>query len=184
VEKHYNDTLYKGQRHGTSHTDKEIQAAANLLGRDSVVADERTALRNVKVSLFYISVQVWAISVMTSCFRYIQARREAERIARIRASGEVIGGDVVVLGGGTNGGAEGGVPRRGAEEGGADTAVRTGGKTRAWDGCVARIDVSNLSKGRHTDVNEDDDTACATPRSIRGAGLDAPRTEEVRARRR
>ena len=54
VEKHYNDTLYKGQRHGTSHTDKEIQAAANLLGRDSVVADERTALRNVKVSLFFI----------------------------------------------------------------------------------------------------------------------------------
>ena len=52
VEKHYNDTLYKGQRHGTSHTDKEIQAAANLLGRDSVVADERTALRTVKVSLF------------------------------------------------------------------------------------------------------------------------------------
>jgi hypothetical protein len=93
---------------------------------------------------------------MTSCFLYIQARREAERIARIRASGEAIGGDVVVLGGGTNGGAEGG----GAEEGGADTAVRTGGKTRAWDGCVARIDVSNLSKGRHTDVNdEDDDTA-------------------------
>ena len=58
VEKHYNDTLYKGQRHGTSHTDKEIQAAANLLGRDSVVADERTALRNVKVSLFvdYLSI--------------------------------------------------------------------------------------------------------------------------------
>ena len=54
VEKHYNDTLYKGQRLGTSHTDKEIQAAANLLGRDSVVADERTALRNVKVSLFFI----------------------------------------------------------------------------------------------------------------------------------
>ena len=52
VEKHYNDTLYKGQRLGTSHTDKEIQAAANLLGRDSVVADERTALRSVKVSLF------------------------------------------------------------------------------------------------------------------------------------
>ena len=93
---------------------------------------------------------------MTSCFLYIQARREAERIARIRASGEVIGGDVVVLGGGNNGDAEGGD----AEDGGADTAVRTGGKTRAWDGCVARIDVSNLSKGRHTDVNdEDDDTA-------------------------
>ncbi|MDA9080078.1 hypothetical protein N9M16_01430 [Candidatus Dependentiae bacterium] len=107
---------------------------------------------------------------MTSCFRYIQARREAERIARIRASGEVIGGDVVVLGGGTNGGAEGG----GAEEGGADTAVRTGGKTRAWDGCVARIDVSNLSKGRHTD--EDDDTAVR--RRGRFGGLGSTRPEQ------
>ena len=110
---------------------------------------------------------------MTSCFLYIQARREAERIARIRASGEAIGGDVVVLGGGTNGGAEGG----GAEEGGADTAVRTGGKTRAWDGCVARIDVSNLSKGRHTDVNdEDDDTAVR--RRGRFGGLGSTRPEQ------
>ena len=110
---------------------------------------------------------------MTSCFLYIQARREAERIARIRASGEVIGGDVVVLGGGQNGGAEEG----GAEEGGADTAVRTGGKTRAWDGCVARIDVSNLSKGRHTDVNdEDDDTAVR--RRGRFGGLGSTRPEQ------
>ena len=107
---------------------------------------------------------------MTSCFLYIQARREAERIARIRASGEVIGGDVVVLGGGTNGGAE----EEGAEEGGADTAVRTGGKTRAWDGCVARIDVSNLSKGRHTD--EDDDTAVR--RRGRFGGLGSTRPEQ------
>jgi hypothetical protein len=108
---------------------------------------------------------------MTSCFLYIQARREAERIARIRASGEAIGGDVVVLGGGTNGGAEGG----GAEEGGADTAVRTGGKTRAWDGCVARIDVSNLSKGRHTDVNdEDDDTAVRRRGRFGGLGSTHP----------
>ena len=107
---------------------------------------------------------------MTSCFLYIQARREAERIARIRASGEVIGGDVVVLGGGTNGGAE----EEGAEEGGADTAVRTGGKTRAWDGCVARIDVSNLSKGRHTD--EDDDAAVR--RRGRFGGLGSTRPEQ------
>ena len=112
---------------------------------------------------------------MTSCFLYIQARREAERIARIRASGEVIGGDVVVLGGGTNGGAEGGgAEEEGAEEGGADTAVRTGGKTRAWDGCVARIDVSNLSKGRHTD--EDDDTAVR--RRGRFGGLGSTRPEQ------
>ena len=113
---------------------------------------------------------------MTSCFLYIQARREAERIARIRASGEVIGGDVVVLGGGTNGGAEGG----GAEEGGADTAVRTGGKTRAWDGCVARIDVSNLSKGRHTDVNdEDDDTAVRRRGRFGGLGSTRPERKFV-----
>jgi len=85
----------------------------------------------------------------------------------------VIGGDVVVLGGGNNGGAEGGD----AEEGGADTAVRTGGKTRAWDGCVARIDVSNLSKGRHTDVNdEDDDTAVR--RRGRFGGLGSTRPEQ------
>jgi hypothetical protein len=84
----------------------------------------------------------------------------------------VIGGDVVVLGGGNNGDAEGGD----AEDGGADTAVRTGGKTRAWDGCVARIDVSNLSKGRHTDVNEDDDTAVR--RRGRFGGLGSTRPEQ------
>ena len=44
VEKHYNDSLYRGQRKGTTHTDREIQAAANLLGRRGVVADERAAL--------------------------------------------------------------------------------------------------------------------------------------------
>lgn len=82
----------------------------------------------------------------------------------------MIGGDVVVLGGGTNGDAEGGD----AEEGGADTAVRTGGKTRAWDGCVARIDVSNLSKGRHTD--EDDDAAVR--RRGRFGGLGSTRPEQ------
>jgi hypothetical protein len=85
----------------------------------------------------------------------------------------VIGGDVVVLGGGTNGGAEGG----GAEEGGADTAVRTGGKTRAWDGCVARIDVSNLSKGRHTD--EDDDTAVRRRGRFGGLGSTHPERKFV-----
>ena len=80
----------------------------------------------------------------------------------------MIGGDVVVLGGGNNGGAEGGD----AEDGGADTAVRTGGKTRAWDGCVARIDVSNLSKGRHTD--EDDDTAVRRRGRFGGLGSTRP----------
>jgi len=88
----------------------------------------------------------------------------------------VIGGDVVVLGGGTNGDAEGGD----AEEGGADTAVRTGGKTRAWDGCVARIDVSNLSKGRHTDVNdEDNDTAVRRRGRFGGLGSTLPERKFV-----
>ena len=106
---------------------------------------------------------------MTSCFLYIQARREAERIARIRASGEVIGG-------GNNGDAEGGD----AEDGGADTAVRTGGKTRAWDGCVARIDVSNLSKGRHTDVNDvNDDTAVRRRGRFGGLGSTHPERKFV-----
>ena len=92
----------------------------------------------------------------------------------------MIGGDVVVLGGGNNGGAEGGD----AEEGGADTAVRTGGKTRAWDGCVARIDVSNLSKGRHTDVNDETMTQpCDAAVDSGGWARRAP-NEEVRARRR
>ena len=85
----------------------------------------------------------------------------------------MIGGDVVVLGGGNNGDAEGG----GAEEGGADTAVRTGGKTRAWDGCVARIDVSNLSKGRHTD--EDDDTAVRRRGRFGGLGSTHPERKFV-----
>ena len=88
----------------------------------------------------------------------------------------MIGGDVVVLGGGQNGGAE----EEGAEEGGADTAVRTGGKTRAWDGCVARIDVSNLSKGRHTDVNdEDNDTAVRRRGRFGGLGSTHPERKFV-----
>ena len=85
----------------------------------------------------------------------------------------MIGGDVVVLGGGQNGGAE----EEGADEGGADTAVRTGGKTRAWDGCVARIDVSNLSKGRHTD--EDDDTAVRRRGRFGGLGSTHPERKFV-----
>ena len=85
----------------------------------------------------------------------------------------MIGGDVVVLGGGNNGDAEGGD----AEDGGADTAVRTGGKTRAWDGCVARIDVSNLSKGRHTD--EDEDTAVRRRGRFGGLGSTHPERKFV-----
>ena len=88
----------------------------------------------------------------------------------------MIGGDVVVLGGGNNGDAEGGD----AEDGGADTAVRTGGKTRAWDGCVARIDVSNLSKGRHTDVNDvNDDTAVRRRGRFGGLGSTHPERKFV-----
>ena len=88
----------------------------------------------------------------------------------------MFGGDVVVLGGGNNGDAEGGD----AENGGADTAVRTGGKTRAWDGCVARIDVSNLSKGRHTDVNDvNDDTAVRRRGRFGGLGSTHPERKFV-----
>ena len=79
VEKHYNDSLYRGQRKGTTHTDREIQAAANLLGRRGVVADERTALAT-------------------------RAREHDQRIERVRASGESLrGGDVVILGMGGGG---------------------------------------------------------------------------------
>ena len=42
VEKFSNDSLHNPQREGTDHTSKEIQIAARLLGRDSVVVDERT----------------------------------------------------------------------------------------------------------------------------------------------
>ena len=88
----------------------------------------------------------------------------------------MFGGDVVVLGGGNNGDAEG----ADAEDGGADTAVRTGGKTRAWDGCVARIDVSNLSKGRHTDVNDvNDDTAVRRRGRFGGLGSTHPERKFV-----
>ena len=80
VEKHYNDSLYRGQRKGTTHTDREIQAAANLLGRRGVVADERTALATRR------------------------AREHDQRIERVRASGESLrGGDVVILGMGGGG---------------------------------------------------------------------------------
>ena len=116
VEKHYNDSLYRGQRAGTTHTDREIQAAANLLGRRGVVADERAA---------------------------VAARRERERderIERVRAIGESLrGGEVVILGGGKESSSAGD-----AHEGGGG-----GKRAREWDGCVARIDVANLSAGRH-----------------------------------
>ena len=42
VEKFSNNSLHNPQREGTDHTSKEIQIAARLLGRDSVVVDERT----------------------------------------------------------------------------------------------------------------------------------------------
>ena len=66
-------------------------------------------------------------------FSLQQARREAERIARIRASGEVIGGDVVVLGGGNNGGAEEEeMPRKGVPTQLCVPAGRPGRGTGAW----------------------------------------------------
>ena len=81
VEKHYNDSLYRGQRKGTTHTDREIQAAANLLGRRGVVADERAAVAARR------------------------AREHHERVERVRASGESLtaDGDVVILGMGGGG---------------------------------------------------------------------------------
>lgn len=117
VEKHYNDSLYRGQRAGTTHTDREIQAAADLLGRKGVVADERAA---------------------------VAARRKREhdeRIERVRASASesLRGGEVVILGGGKDAAGNGN-----AREGGGG-----GKRAREWDGCVARIDVANLSVSRH-----------------------------------
>ena len=102
---------------GTTHTDREIQAAANLLGRKGVVADERAA---------------------------VAARRKREhdeRIERVRASASesLRGGEVVILGGGKDAAGNGN-----AREGGGG-----GKRAREWDGCVARIDVANLSAGRH-----------------------------------
>jgi hypothetical protein len=42
AEKHSNDSLHNPQRRGTDHTSKEIQIAARLLGRTSVISDEKT----------------------------------------------------------------------------------------------------------------------------------------------
>ena len=42
AEKHSNDSLHNPQRKGTDHTSKEIQIAARLLGRTSVISDEKT----------------------------------------------------------------------------------------------------------------------------------------------
>ncbi len=121
VEKHYNDSLYRGQRPGTTHTDREIQAAANLLGRRGVVADERAAVAARR------------------------AREHHERVERVRASGESLGdGDVVILG--VGGGGKGATSGDAVAEGGGGGGKRA---TREWDGCVARIDVANLAAGRH-----------------------------------
>lgn len=79
VEKHANDSLHKPQRPGTSHTDREIQAAAVLLGRRSVHVEER----HVK--------------------RLERRRAEALTIARVRSEGEAVGGtSCVVLGAGSS----------------------------------------------------------------------------------
>ena len=45
AEKHCNDAIHNPSRAGTSHTDREIQAAADLIGRDAVVV---TATRDVR----------------------------------------------------------------------------------------------------------------------------------------
>jgi len=41
TEKYSNDSLHNPRRNGTSHTSKEIQQAADLLGRNSIAEDER-----------------------------------------------------------------------------------------------------------------------------------------------
>ena len=81
AEKHCNDAIHNPSRAGTSHTDREIQAAADLIGRDAVVV---TATR---------------------------ARREGKRRARetlvndVCARGEALGDGCVLLGaGGERGG--------------------------------------------------------------------------------
>ena len=42
TEKYLNDSLHNPQREGVDHSSKEIASAARLLGRASVVADEKT----------------------------------------------------------------------------------------------------------------------------------------------
>ena len=42
TEKYLNDSLHNPQRKGVDHSSKEIASAARLLGRASVVADEKT----------------------------------------------------------------------------------------------------------------------------------------------
>jgi hypothetical protein len=74
VEKHYNDSLHNPKRAGTTHTDKEIQAAANLLGRDSVAVEERHIKKAGK------------------------KKRDRERVDRILSEGEAVGDGVVILG--------------------------------------------------------------------------------------
>jgi hypothetical protein len=74
VEKHSNDTLHNPQRAGTSHTDREIQAAASALGRDSV------------------SVEAG----------HVRRARASARVARVLDEGEAVGDGAVVLGAATH----------------------------------------------------------------------------------
>jgi hypothetical protein len=76
VEKHYNDTLHKPQKKGETHTDKEIQAAANLLGRDSVAVEARHLKKTDR------------------------KKRDQARVQLIRSEGEAVGDGVVILGAG------------------------------------------------------------------------------------
>ena len=74
VEKHSNDTLHNPQRAGTSHTDREIQAAASALGRDSV------------------SVEAG----------HVRRARASARVTRVLDEGETVGDGAVVLGAATH----------------------------------------------------------------------------------
>lgn len=146
VEKHYNDSLHKPQRAGTSHTDKEIQAAAHLLGRDSVAVEERHVKRTKK------------------------RLRDEARLDLIRSEGEAVGDGVVVLGAGSTAnpgvaasaivtaahrdGIGGSIPDDGdaGEEGCFVTAFgkkksSSSQKRSAWGGVVMRIDTAALKGG-------------------------------------
>ncbi|KAK3270625.1 hypothetical protein CYMTET_20979 [Cymbomonas tetramitiformis] len=78
VEKHFHDSIHNQQRAGTSHTDKEIQAAAQALGRTSVLVEER-AIRTSK-----------------------KAEAKQERFERVVEKATALGDGAILISGGDN----------------------------------------------------------------------------------
>ena len=132
TEKHLNDSLHNPKRAGTTHTDKEIQAAAALLGRDSVHVEANHIKRNKK------------------------SDEAKERLEYVRSEGEALGGGVVVLGarGGGGGGSGSGDDEEEEKEEEEEVPALTsfGSKpkkrgTGTMDACVMRIDTTALKGG-------------------------------------